>query len=87
MADPNKLPLEVSITVSANCGAYGVSLEACRAQRHHLSMVHYEIFSRRNDSVAIQRVADLRRHGRRLLRSEPSGSGASEKARPGASGG
>jgi hypothetical protein len=67
MADPNKIPYDVRITVCADCGAYGTTLEACREQRHHLSMVHYEIAALQNDSVAMRRVADLQHHGRRLI--------------------
>jgi hypothetical protein len=67
MADPNKIPLDVRITVCADCGAYDARLDHCKSQGHHLSHVHYEIASSQNDSVATQRVADLMRHGRRLL--------------------
>ena len=67
MADPNKIPLDVRIAVCADCGVYGDSLEACRAHGHHVTTVHYEIAASQNDAVAIQRVSDLRHHGRRLL--------------------
>jgi hypothetical protein len=72
VADPNKIPLDVRIAVCADCGAYGVNLEACRAEHHHVSTVHYEIAESQNDSVAIQRVVDLKHHGRRLLRGDSS---------------
>ena len=67
MADPNKIPLDVRIAVCADCGAYGVNLEACRAEHHHVSTVHYEISAEHGDSVAIQRVEQLQKHGRHLL--------------------
>ena len=67
VADPNKIALEVRIAVCGDCGAYGDGLEACRSQRHHVTMVHYEISAEQNDAVASQRITDLRHHGRRLL--------------------
>jgi hypothetical protein len=70
VADPNKIPLDVRITVCADCGTQwlsGIDVETCKADKHHLSTVHYEISAEQNDSVASQRVADLQKHGRRLL--------------------
>jgi hypothetical protein len=45
-------------------------MERHREQRHHLSMFHYEPAGAQKDSVAITRVEDRRRHGRRLLTEE-----------------
>jgi hypothetical protein len=38
-----------------------------RPDKHHLSTVHYEISAEHGDSVAIQRVEQLQKHGRHLL--------------------
>jgi hypothetical protein len=70
MADPNKIPLDVRISVCTSCGKYGTVLEACRTHRHEMSMVHCEIAASQNDPVAIRRVAELQQHGRRLLRED-----------------
>jgi hypothetical protein len=60
----------VRVTICTDCGTQGLSgiaLGPCKDGKHHLSTVHYEISAEQKESVAIQRVADLQKHGRRLL--------------------
>jgi hypothetical protein len=68
IANPNNIPLDVHITICTDCGYWGEKdLESCGAAGHHTSTVHYDLSAEQNDSVAMQRVADLQKHGRRLL--------------------
>jgi len=67
--DPNKVPLEVSIFVCTDCGAYGSAADGCRTEAHRVEIVSYEIAASQTQPVARTRVEDLKRHGRRLLES------------------
>ncbi len=70
MSDPNKIPLDVRVEVCTDCGRW-VDLGSCKAHGHSLATVHYEIAVEQNDPVAIRRVEDLQKHGRRLLQDAP----------------
>jgi hypothetical protein len=74
VADPNNIPLDVRITICADCGTQwltGIDVEACKADKHQLSTVHYEISAEQNDAVAMERIEQLQKHGRRLLAEAP----------------
>jgi hypothetical protein len=73
VAGQSNIPLDVSLLVCIDCGAYSVtSDESCRPAGHGFSTVYNEIAARQVDPVALERVADLQKHGRRLL-AEDSG--------------
>jgi hypothetical protein len=73
VAGQTSIPLDVSVLVCTDCGKVvsGEEWESCKAARHPISTVHYEISAQQNDSVAIERVKDLQKHGRRLLADAP----------------
>ncbi len=66
MAGSSAIPLHVNIPICTDCGKY-TDLEQCRVDKHRLSHVGYDISQSQNDSLAVQRVEDIKRHGRRLL--------------------
>jgi hypothetical protein len=64
VAAPHTIPLDVSVTVCRDCGAESVSrkdLEPSKAAGHSFASVHSEISARKNDPVALQRVALLQK--------------------------
>ena len=73
MAGQTNMPLDVRILVCVDCGAVSTSrdIEPCQPSGHRFSTVHYEISAQQNDPIAIERVADLQKHGRRLLADAP----------------
>jgi hypothetical protein len=72
VAGKDMIPMDVRITVCIECGKFDFPVESCRQQGHRTSTVHYEISVQQNDPVAIERVADLEHHGRRLLHDKSS---------------
>jgi hypothetical protein len=71
VAGKDMIPLDVRITVCTECGKFDFPVESCRQQGHRTAIVHYEISADQNDPVAIDRVADVQRHGRRLVTDQP----------------
>jgi hypothetical protein len=68
------IPLDVRVFVCVDCGAVSTSgkdVEPCQPSGHRFSHVHYEISAQQNDAIAQERVADLQKHGRRLLADAP----------------
>jgi hypothetical protein len=66
----------VRVLVCVDCGAVSASgkdVEPCQPSGHRFATVHYEISSQQNDAVAQERVADLQKHRRRLVREAPEG--------------
>ena len=76
VSDPNQIPLEVQVDVCLVCRKQGIGpeqiehLDWCHASKADVAWARYEIAAVQNNPIASQRVEDLQRHGRRLLRDE-----------------
>jgi hypothetical protein len=76
MPDPNRIPLEVNVFICTACGAQAIDHRHLQCREEHKGeafSIHYEIAAAQHQQVAKTRVADLKRHGGRLLSEAANG--------------